>query len=107
MKKKPKSARALRRARERAVEKLALSREKLWKLEPGGSAERPIDVASASVVEPRALAEACLRCGALPRSVEHRAESLEGRRLRVVTATCAQCGATRVWYFRLSSELLS
>jgi hypothetical protein len=105
--KKRKTERAERRARERSAEKLADAREKLWRLETGGAAERPIEVASASVIEPRARAEACLRCGAAVRSVEHRAEVVAGRRLRVVTATCSHCGAARVWYFRLGSELAS
>ncbi|GMV16603.1 MAG: hypothetical protein HS104_36710 [Polyangiaceae bacterium] len=107
MKKKQKSARAERRARERARDKLADAREKLWRLEPGGSASRPLDIASASVIEPRTRAEACLRCGAAVRSADHRAETIDERRLRVVTTTCAVCGAARTWYFRLVSELMS
>jgi hypothetical protein len=104
---KKKSGRAERRARERAREKLAAAREKLWRLEPGGSPGRPIEVASASVIEPVARGEACLRCGAAVRSAEHRAETVEGRRLRVVTTTCAACGAARIWYFRLGADLAS
>lgn len=107
MKKKQKSARAERRARERARDKLADAREKLWRLELGGSASRPLDIASASVIEPRTRSEACLRCGAAVRSADHRAETIDDRRLRVVTTTCAVCGATRTWYFRLVSDLAS
>jgi hypothetical protein len=105
--KKKKSARAERRELARTREKLARSREKLWSLETGGSPERPLDVASASVIEPRATSEPCFRCGAYPRQVEHRAETIAGRRLRVVVARCPECGALRTWYFRLGSELAS
>jgi hypothetical protein len=105
--KKRRTERAERRARERASGKLADAREKLSRLEPGGAPERPIDVVSASVIESRARAEACLRCGREVRAVEHRAETVEGRRLRVVKTTCPHCNASRVWYFRLGAELPS
>lgn len=105
--KKKKSERAERRARERARDKLADAREKLWRLEPGGSPARPIEIASASVIESRARAEACLRCGAAVRSADHRAETIDGRRLRVVTTTCVACGGARTWYFRLGADLAS
>jgi hypothetical protein len=98
---KKKSARAERRERERSLEKLHRQREKLAALEPGGSPERPVDLESASLVEPRARAEPCLRCGGEMRSVEHRAEALDRRRLRIAVARCARCGHARTFYFRL------
>lgn len=104
---KKRSERAARRARERAREKLGRAREKLWRLEPGGSPSRPLEVSSASVIEPCASSEPCLACGSGVRVSDHRAETVEGRRLRVVETACVQCGARRTWYFRLAAELLS
>ncbi|MCK6531631.1 MAG: hypothetical protein L6Q84_01565 [Polyangiaceae bacterium] len=104
---KPKRPRTARRERERASQKLGDAREKLARLEAGGAPERPLDVDSASVVEPRVRAEPCLRCGAGVRVDDHRAETIGGRRLRVVVAKCSQCGAPRTWYFRLASDLPS
>ncbi|MBI3200471.1 MAG: hypothetical protein HYZ29_02940 [Myxococcales bacterium] len=104
---KPKRPRTVKRERERASQKLGDAREKLARLEAGGAPERPLDVESASVVEPRVRAEPCLRCGSSVRVDDHRAETVGGRRLRVVVAKCSQCGAGRRWYFRLASDLPS
>ncbi len=105
--KKPLSPNALRRAMARADDKLALARERLAALEPGGSPERPIEVASASLVEPRAQSAPCLRCGGPLRIDEHTAESIGGLRLRVVHARCAQCASPRLLYYRVGSALPS
>jgi hypothetical protein len=90
----------------RAAEKLAQAREKLAKLEPGGAPDRPIDVSTASVIEPQARALACLRCGDLggTRIVEHEAREIDGRRLRVVRLACPRCGAVRAIYFRIAES---
>jgi len=104
---KKRSDRAERRALQREQQKLAEARAKLARLEAGGSPTRPLPVASASVVESRAEAEACLSCGAAVRAVDHRAATIEGRRLRVVETACSHCAAKRVWYFRLGAELAS
>ena len=95
------SPRAERRALARAADKLGHAREKLAKLEAGGAPERPIDVVSASQVEPIALSAQCLRCEAPVRVEEHAAETIEGRRLRVVCVICPQCAAQRTLYFRI------
>ena len=95
------SPRAKRRALERARAKLAEQRRKLAALEPGGSAERPVDLESAALVEPRAEAAECLACGAPARVVEHVANVVDERRLRIATTRCARCGEQRIWYFRL------
>jgi len=97
-----KRARTEKRESARAAEKLALQREKLAKLEPGGAPDRPIDVTTASVIEPHARALACLRCGdAGTRIEEHEVREVDGRRLRVVRVACPQCGARRVVYLRI------
>ncbi len=97
--KKP-SPRTQRRDLARAHEKLVAQRRRLAALEPGGSAERPIAVASASVIESQALSQPCLACDeSRQRLVEHRAEEIEGARLRVVDVRCAVCSASRRFFF--------
>ena len=104
---KPKSPRALRRAAERAQEKLARQRAALAALELGGAPERPIVIDSASVVRSRAEAFECLRCGAPVKCVEHRAERVGERRLRVAIVRCPRCSAERAIYFQLGTTLPS
>ena len=98
-----KRARTERREAARAAEKIARQRQKLAALEPGGAPDRPIDVATASVIEPQARAMACSRCGAegAARIAEHEARAIGERRLRVVVVSCARCGSERPVYFRI------
>jgi hypothetical protein len=105
-----KRSRTERREREREAQKLARARVKLADLEPGGAADRPIEVASASVIEPHALSMPCAACGtASIRVDEHIAvtvgEAGDERRLRVVRARCATCGHRRDVYFRIGTTL--
>ena len=100
-------ARAERRSRQRAADKLARDRERLAYLEPGGDRARPLEVESASQVEPHALALPCLRCEASVRLEEHAAVVVEGDRLRVARLGCPRCGARREVWFRLASRLPS
>ena len=94
---KPKRARTLRRETARAASNLARDREKLFLLEPGGRPESPIEVASASVVEARAAAVPCPRCGGEQVVEEHAAVA----RLREARMMCRQCGTRRSMWFRL------
>jgi hypothetical protein len=97
-----KRARTERRAAERAQEKVVRAREKLASLEPGGAPERPIDVTTASVIEPHARSLGCARCGEQPvRVAEHEAHREGGRHLRLVRVACPRCGAERGIYFRI------
>jgi hypothetical protein len=100
---KQKRPRSQRRELGRKLEKLALEREKLARLEPGGAPTRPLEVASASVVEARAEREPCFACGGAMRCIEHRVE--EG--LRVATVKCKECGRARDHYFRLTTPTLN
>jgi len=106
-KKRPERARSARRAGERAADKLARQRERLLELEPGGSPERPIDVESASVVEPRAESLRCPRCDTPLRVDAHLAPSSPGMRLREVQASCPRCGKQRSIWFRLAGPTLN
>ena len=101
------SARAERRSRERAAEKLARNRERLAYLEPGGDPTRPIEVESASQAEPHALALPCLSCDGAYRLEEHAAVTADGDRLRVARLVCPRCGARREVWFRLMRHLPS
>ncbi len=100
-----KRPRAARRERGRILKKLGDQREKLARLEAGGSANNPLVVSSASQIEPRAENEPCLRCGERARVSEHAARTIDGARLRVVITTCPKCGARRTLYFRISEAL--
>ncbi len=100
-----KRPRTERREAARAAEKLASQRQKLATLEPGGAPDRPLEVATASVIETHAKSFACLRCGELGGRIEdHDAREIDGRRLRVVRTACPQCGAARLTYFRIAES---
>jgi hypothetical protein len=103
----PERARTARRSALRASDKLARQRERLFLLEPGGSVERPIDVESSSVVEPRASALECPRCQVPFRVEAHRAPSSPGMRLRQAEVSCPRCGQKRSIWFRLVGESLN
>ena len=103
-----KRARTERREAARAAVKTAEARLKLAALEAGGSPARPIEVASASVVEPHASSMACAACGNPGvRIDEHVASVVDGARLRVVHVRCSRCGVKREVYFRIGTTLLS
>ena len=74
---------------------------RLAALEVGGAPERPLEIASASLVETRAERDGCLRCGTRTRVGEHQAVLLGGERLRVARTECSQCGEQRTFYFRI------
>lgn len=95
---KKKRARTVRRAIERELGALADAREKLARISDGGAPERPLTVASASIVEPRALALGCARCEGELRVESHDALSTPQGALRRVRARCRGCGAIReIW----------
>jgi hypothetical protein len=96
---------AQRRASARRLEKLAKDRARLATLEAGGTPDRPIEVSSASLIEPKARSLRCVRCEE-PYQVEHHAaDTVANRRLRIVTATCARCGSSRAVYFQIIESL--
>jgi hypothetical protein len=75
--------------------------------EAGGRPESAIMVSSPAVVEPNAQARRCLRCGALQRVQEHRAETITGMRLRLVDVQCRGCGHLRTLHYRLPRALVN
>ena len=112
-----KRARTERREAERDAAKLARSRMKLATLEAGGGPDRPIEVTSASIIEPHATSMACAACGAQALRIdEHVALTVGGegsnggdlaRRLRVVHVNCARCRTRREVFFRIGTVLPS
>jgi hypothetical protein len=94
-------ARTTRRAAERALAKDARDRARLAEMSPGGAPTRPIEVASASVIEPSASSTPCALCEGTLRIEEHAAETAQGVRLRVVRLRCTRCSATRSIWFRI------
>jgi hypothetical protein len=97
----PDPPRRQRRARERAQTKLVRDQERLARLQPGGSPERPLEVESPAQVDVIAGSTACPLCdGSLQLSI-HAAETVGGVRLRVARLTCTRCGVPRTLYFRL------
>jgi hypothetical protein len=97
-----KRPRARRRELERELGKIEDAREKLARLSEGGAAERPIEVSSASVVEPHALALGCARCEGELRLEAHTAVRAESGPLRLVRARCKRCGAAREVWLRIA-----
>ncbi len=82
--------------------KLAQARMKLASLEVGGAPDRPIEVTSASVVEPHAASMPCAACGAPGvRVEEHRAETVARVPLRIASVKCLRCGVVRDVWFRI------
>ena len=90
-----------RRAAAREREKLVRDIERLARLEPGGSPQRPFVIDSPAVVEVRAVAKPCPLCEGPLRLDEHAAEEIDGVRLRVASVTCTLCGVRRSLYFHL------
>lgn len=98
---KPKRDRTARREAARAAVKLGTDRERLFRHEPGGSPERPIDVESASIVEPRARSLTCPLCEGEHEVVEHAAVTTPRGALREARLRCRRCGSRRSLWFRL------
>jgi hypothetical protein len=90
-----------RRARERLRRELLRDLERLATLAPGGTPDRPLELASPAQVEPVATATPCPLCEGRLLLEEHAAETHGGRRVRVARVRCATCGVRRALYFAL------
>ena len=99
-KRKPRS-RTVRRRADVAAERLTEARSRLLDLEPGGAPDRPIDVSTPTLVEPRARTVRCPRCDEPFTVKEHAARSDERGRLREATLRCRACGLERALWFRV------
>jgi hypothetical protein len=103
--KKPRRPRHERREHERALRKLVRDRETLASLEPGGSAERPIDVPTSSVIEVRARATPGPQCAGELGLDDHAVATHDGELLRALAMTCRRCHARRTLWFRIVPPL--
>ena len=81
---------------ERDARRLVRDRERLFELSRGGSAGRPIEVQSSSVIEPRIRSTPCPQCEGTLGVVDHQATSATARKVQV---RCAMCGVPRALYF--------
>ncbi len=99
--------RTLRRAEARVVSKDIKDRERLARLEVGGAPERPIEVVSASLVEPRARGAPCALCGGNVRVDDHTAKTVNGAPLRLAHIVCPMCGYARILYFAIRPSLVN
>jgi hypothetical protein len=95
------SSRRLAPVPRRMSQPLASARRKLLDAEPGGSSARPLEVATAAVIEPKATSVACPHCNGAFELVAHDAH-LESR-LREVKVACRHCGERRTFWFRISA----
>jgi hypothetical protein len=94
----PKRPRTLARAAARDARKLVEAKTELAALEIGGSLERPLEVASASLVEARALAGGCLACEGALEVADHRVHHAGAALVREVVVHCRRCSRRRgVW----------
>ena len=82
-------------------EPLARARTQLFELDPGGSRARPVEVTTASVIEPKAENMLCPRCDGHFAVEEHEAHA-QGR-LRELKVACRHCGARRSLWFRINA----
>ena len=96
-----KRERTERRERERAAVKLVRAKEKLSKLERGGSQEHPIEVGSSAVVEVRIHGMQCPQCEGDYQILDHRSA---GQGIRPVDVKCRTCGAPRTLWFRIVED---
>jgi hypothetical protein len=106
MKRKPRAEtkRSAERKQARATERLAVDRERLFELEPGGAPRTPLQVQSPSVIDVHVARVACPRCDGRLELLEQAAVTLEGARLREARLKCRGCGSTRSMWFRIVSD---
>jgi hypothetical protein len=97
--------RAQRRAEGRRDAKMVRERERLATLLPGGKPDHPIEVTTASLVEPKARGMPCPICHGSVRVGEHAARVIDDAPLRLVHVACPSCGHSRVVYFRIRTPL--
>ena len=98
----PPRPRRQKREQERALRKTVRQLERLAVELPGGAPERPLEVASASVVETKARAMRCIQCAATEMELRSdRATSTARGVLRELAMVCRQCHAGRAVWFRV------
>ncbi len=104
-KKTKKRPRTVRRERLRKLDKLAAQRRKLAALEAGGHIDRPITLASASMIAGWVRQLRCAGCDERLRIEHETATRHAGRVIRQLRLQCYQCGEPRVVYVALRAVL--
>ena len=104
---KPKRSRTERREAERALRKEVVAREKLAASAPGGAPDRPIVVATVSVIESMARSTPCVQCGGELELRDHAAPAEFRGELRRVRGVCRQCHTPREIWFEIRAPMLS
>jgi hypothetical protein len=103
----PKRSRTERREVERALRKDVQARERLAAAVPGGARDRPLTVATVSVIESMARSTPCVQCGGELELRDHAAPADGGGRLRLIRLVCRLCHAPRELWFRIEAPLVS
>jgi hypothetical protein len=103
----PLRPRRQRREQERALRAAVKRVERLAEELPGGTPERPIEVASSSVIEPQARATRCPQCASELEIRADRAESTPRGVLRAIDVICRRCHAPRTLWFRIAAPGLN
>jgi hypothetical protein len=99
----PPRPRRQQREQQRALRKSVRQLERLAAELPGGSPGRPIDLASASVVETKARAIPCVQCDALEMELRgDRATSTPRGVVRELAMVCRQCHTARTIWLRIA-----
>jgi hypothetical protein len=98
---KPKRSRTERRELERALRKEVVARERLAAAAPGGAQDRPIVVATVSVIESMARSTPCVQCGGELELKDHAAVA----GLRSLRLVCRLCHAPREIWFSIEPPL--
>ncbi|MES1209394.1 MAG: hypothetical protein ABUS79_25940 [Pseudomonadota bacterium] len=93
--------RKARREQERQLRKQVARVERDARGLPGGAADNPIDVGSAAVVEIKARATPCVRCGGQLDVRRDQAASTPRGVLREIELACRSCHAPRTLWFRV------
>jgi hypothetical protein len=104
---KKKRERTARRLSDRGMRKLVRDREKLAKLEAGGSPGRPIEVPTSAVIEGRARSVQCVQCEGQLDVVEMSATTWEGEPRRIAHVRCRLCKTPRDLWYRITAPLPS
>jgi hypothetical protein len=105
MTKRPKRTRTVRREADRDASKLVRDAHKVDEASVGGSADRPIELASPSQVEIDAESRPCPACGGRLRASPHEVVSHGGERLRVAGVVCIDCREHWKRFYRLGPVL--
>jgi hypothetical protein len=74
---------------------------------PGGAPDRPLRVASAAEIEPRAQREPCPWCAGNLHVAAHEVQEHQPELLRRVTSKCGTCGRTLVTWFHVDTPLVN